>query len=179
MSASLVLFLDCDMQPLHVAPMRRALTKIASGKVEVIRFSADGTIRSVTEEKPAPSVVRVLRRFRRDKMRVKFSRINIYTRDRFECQYCGVRLPYHGLTFDHVIPRAKGGVTNWLNIVTACGGPRGCNARKADRTPAEAGMKLLRQPHKPFMLPAVPVKMDPTQMPPEWADYWTVDLEAA
>jgi 5-methylcytosine-specific restriction endonuclease McrA len=173
--AAHVLFLDVDFQPLRVAPLRRAMTKIATGKVEVVRFSADGTIRLVGEERPAPSVVRVLRRFRRDKVRVRFSRLNIYTRDAFTCQYCGDRFPYAGLTFEHVLPRSRGGRTCWENIVTAC---VPCNTRKADRTPAEAGMRLLALPRKPFALPALTSKIDPTQMPVEWADYWTAALEA-
>jgi len=173
-AAAHVLFLDVDFQPLRVAPLRKAMTKIATGKVEVVRFSADGTIRLVGEEQPAPAVVRVLRRFRRDKQRVRFSRINVYTRDRFTCQYCGERFPAAGLTFDHVLPRSRGGATSWENIVSAC---IACNRRKANRTPREAGMQLARVPRRPFTLPALTTKIDPTTMPPEWADYWTTDLD--
>jgi hypothetical protein len=174
-AAAHVLFLDADFQPLRVATLRKAMTKIAIGKVEVVRFSADGTIRLVDEERPAPSVVRVLRRFRRDKIRLRFSRINIYTRDRFTCQYCGERFPPAGLTFDHVVPRSRGGITSWENIVSAC---TACNGRKADRTPAEASMRLRHLPRRPFALPALAPRFDPTQRPPQWDDYWTTDLEA-
>jgi 5-methylcytosine-specific restriction endonuclease McrA len=66
---------------------------------------------------------------------ITFSRLNIYTRDRFSCQYCGARFRREDLTFDHVVPRSAGGRTSWENIVTAC---VPCNARKANRTPREA-----------------------------------------
>lgn len=90
------------------------------------------------------------------------------------CQYDGKRYPTEDLTFDHVIPRSRGGKTEWGNISTCCSS---CNAEKSDRTPAEAGMTLLRQPKKPHFLPSVMVKMDARQMPPEWAGYWSDTLE--
>jgi 5-methylcytosine-specific restriction endonuclease McrA len=121
-----------------------------------------------------PSVVRVLRRFKRDRIRIKFSRLNIYARDGFVCQYCGARKPTEDLTFDHVQPRSRGGKTDWSNIVCCCAI---CNAAKADRTPAEAGMKLLRAPKKPHWLPSVTVRMSGGEMPEEWRTYWRTDLE--
>jgi 5-methylcytosine-specific restriction endonuclease McrA len=121
-----------------------------------------------------PAVVRVLRRFKRDRIRIKFSRLNIYARDGFVCQYDGLRYDAEDLTFDHVQPRSRGGRTEWTNIVTCC---RGCNSSKADRTPHEAGMTLLRTPKKPHHLPAVMVRMDARHMPPEWAGYWSDALE--
>ena len=93
-----------------------------------------------------PSVVRVLRHFKRDRIRLRFSRLNIYARDAFTCQYCGGRRQTEDLTFDHVTPRSRGGRTAWENIVACC---IPCNSEKADRTPAEADMKLLSIPRKP------------------------------
>ena len=88
---TIVLFLDADWQPLRVEPWTRAITDLFLGKVEVITYSRDRTIKCVTRELPMPSVVRVLRRFRRHRQTIRFSRVNIYTRDRFTCQYCGER----------------------------------------------------------------------------------------
>jgi 5-methylcytosine-specific restriction endonuclease McrA len=122
-----------------------------------------------------PSVVRVLRRFRRDRLRIRFSRLNIYARDRFVCQYCGVRFVSEDLTFDHVLPRSRGGRTTWENIVTCC---CACNARKADQTPEQARMRLVRQPVKPQWIPALTVRMDPGSIPPEWRAYWSGTLES-
>jgi 5-methylcytosine-specific restriction endonuclease McrA len=78
--------------------------------------------------------------------------MNVYRRDEFTCQYCGAQPGASKLTFDHVVPRARGGRTEWTNIVTAC---TPCNARKAARTPAEARMALLRPPARPAYMPAV------------------------
>ena len=72
------------------------------------------------------------------------------------------------LTYDHVIPRAQGGRTEWENIVTAC---YGCNARKGNRTPDQAGMFPLRDPVKPASLPLVPPRIDIASVPVEWRDY--------
>lgn len=174
MNAAAVLVLDVGMRPLRVEPWQRAICDVFLGKTEVISYSKDKTIQGVTRTWPMPSVVRVVRYFKREKIRVKFSRINIYARDGFTCQYCGKRFHSEDLTFDHVVPRSRGGRTVWENIVTAC---LACNKAKADRTPAEARMHLLRQPRKPMYLPSITVKMDTRSIPAEWAPYWTTALE--
>jgi 5-methylcytosine-specific restriction endonuclease McrA len=170
-----VLVLDVGMRPLRVENWQRAICDIFLGKVEVLEYSKDRTIQGVSRAWPMPSVVRVLHNFKRDRIRVKFSRLNIYTRDGFKCQFCGQRFLSEDLTFDHVIPRSRGGKTTWENIVTAC---VGCNKAKADRTPAEAHMKLLKQPRKPVYLPAMTVKMDTQRVPEEWKPYWTSVLDS-
>ena len=173
MSAA-VLFLDHDYRPLRVKLAERDL-RLFVGKVEVIEYSRDRTIQGVDRTYPMPSVVRVLRRFRRDRIRIRFSRVNIYARDRFVCQYDGRRYATEDLTFDHVVPRSRGGRTSWENIVTCC---VDCNARKANRTPPEAGMRLLAQPKKPHWLPTVTVKnMDAASIPDEWRGYWSGSLD--
>ena len=171
---TIVLFLDADWQPLRVEPWKRAVTDMFLGKVEVIEYSRDRTIRAVTREFPMPAVVRVLRRFRRDRQALRFSRMNIYARDGFTCQYCGQRQMTEDLTFDHVVPRSAGGTTTWENIVTCC---VPCNRGKANRTPAQAGMRLLRRPIKPRWLPVVNVLMGHRQVPDEWRPYWNVTLQ--
>ena len=146
---TIVLFLDSDWQPLRVEPWTRAITDLFLGKIEVIEYSRDRAIKGIGRDYPMPAVVRLLRRFRRDRQAIRFSRLNIYTRDRFTCQYCGVQLLAEDLTFDHVVPRAAGGRTAWDNIVTAC---VPCNSRKGSRTPQQASMTLLRKPVKPRYL---------------------------
>ena len=76
----------------------------------------------------------------------RFSRRNIFLRDNFTCQYCRKKFPTKKLNIDHVLPRSRGGATNWTNIVLSC---IPCNTHKADRTPKEASMPLMRQPFKP------------------------------
>jgi len=169
-----VLFLDVDWQPMRVDSWPRAITDLFLGKIEVVEYSRDRTIKGVGREYPMPAVVRVLRRFRRDRMVIRFSRVNIFARDRFTCQYCGARFLSEDLTFDHVVPRSAGGRTVWDNIVTAC---VPCNGRKANRTPREARMTLRRRPAKPRYLPVVTVRMNGRDVPAEWRPYWSAPLD--
>ena len=169
-----VLVLDVGMRPLRVEPWQRAICDLFLGKVEVVEYSRDRTIQGVARAWPLPSVVRVVRHFKRERIQVRFSRLNIYTRDGFTCQYCGARLPSEDLTFDHVTPRSRGGSTTWDNIVTCC---IPCNRRKSDRTPVEAAMHLRGRPRRPAYLPSITVKMNTGKIPAEWAPYWTAVLE--
>jgi 5-methylcytosine-specific restriction endonuclease McrA len=169
-----VLILDIDYRPLRIASWRDAFCDNILGKLEIVEYSTDRTIKGVHREWPMPSVARVMKRFKREKLLVKFSRLNIYSRDDFKCQYCGERFPSEELTFDHVIPRAAGGRTEWTNIVTACVAD---NARKANRSPEQAGMRLLSKPTKPKYLPTVLVDFDRANVPKEWRNYWQGGLK--
>ena len=170
-----VLVLDVGMRPLRVEPWERAICDFFLGKVEVVEYSRDRTIHSANRSWPMPSVVRVLHYFKRERLQVKFSRINIYTRDGFRCQFCGLPGKTEELTFDHVLPRSRGGRTVWENIVTCC---MPFNKYKGDHTPAEAGMRLLKVPKKPAYLPLIIVKMDSRNLPSEWVPYWTTILDS-
>ena len=174
-----VLVLDVGMRPLRVEPWQRAICDFFLGKVEILEHSKDMTIKSVDRSWPMPSVVRILHHFKRERIPVKFSRINIYTRDGFRCQYCGRQFRAANmkeLTYDHVVPRSRGGKTTWENIVTSC---FDCNIHlKRNRTPGEAGMRLLKEPRKPAYLPLITVKMDNRNLPSEWAPYWTTKLDS-
>ena len=121
-----------------------------------------------------PAVVRLNRSLTRGKQRVKFSRANVLARDGYRCQYCGVALPAGELTYDHVVPRSRGGKTVWENIVMACWP---CNDGKRDRTPAEADMRLIRHPVRPNWLPSYNPRLRLKNVPPEWRDYWNVELD--
>ena len=172
---NVVLVLDIGWRPLRVEDWRKAFVDVFLGKTEVVSYSQDWTIQSATRSWPMPSVVRILHHFKRERIRVKFSRINIYTRDGFRCQFCGSPGKTEELTFDHVLPRSRGGRTVWENIVTCC---MPCNKFKGDRTPVEAGMKLLKVPRRPVYLPSITVKMDSRNLPAEWAPYWTTTLDS-
>lgn len=170
-----VLYLDRDYRPLRIENWQRAISDLMLGKVEQLERSRDRTIRTVDRTYDCPAVVRLLhQRFKRDRIAIKFSRLNIYTRDGFRCQYCGDQFPTEDLTFDHVLPRAQGGRTIWENIVTCCSAD---NRRKDNRTPEQAGMKLLKKPIKPRYLPMVMVDMDRRRVPDEWKPYWQTVLE--
>lgn len=169
-----VLFLDAEWRPLRIDSWQDAIADFFLGKVEVVEYSRDRMITGVDRSFPLPSVVRVVRRFKRERIRIRFSRLNIYARDGFTCQYCAVRFATEDLTFDHVLPRSRGGSTNWENIVTCC---IACNSAKADRTPEEAHMKLRRRPRRPTFLPSITVRMG-GEVPAEWRPYWSGELQS-
>jgi 5-methylcytosine-specific restriction endonuclease McrA len=102
---------------------------------------------------------------------VKFSRVNVFSRDGYRCQYCRQHFAVTKLTFDHVTPRSAGGRTEWTNIVTAC---RPCNARKGSRTPDESGMFPMNHPKQPASLPLLGPAIDVAQAPQEWRDFLVV-----
>ncbi|MDD3149406.1 MAG: HNH endonuclease [Candidatus Gastranaerophilales bacterium] len=93
---------------------------------------------------PTPSVIKLTQYVAVPYRELPFSKKNILIRDKYTCQYCGKKSSY--LTLDHVFPKSRGGATSWENIVAAC--PK-CNCKKANKTPKEAGMKLLNEPKKP------------------------------
>jgi len=168
------LLLTAGYEPLKVVSWQRAITLVTLGKVEVLE-EYDREVRSTTVVFKMPAVVRLLRVFRRPKHKVKFSRVNIYARDRYRCQYCLSKLPMAKLTYDHVIPRAQGGKTVWENIVTAC---EPCNTRKGNRTPAQAGMALANEPVRPTWVPVATFTITQHSAPDAWREYlyWAGEL---
>jgi 5-methylcytosine-specific restriction endonuclease McrA len=169
------LVLSQGYEPVKIVSWQRAITLLFLGKVEVIE-EYDRDIKSTSLVIKVPAVVRLLAAIRRHKQPVKFSRVNIYGRDRYTCQFCGVKKPIGELTYDHVVPRSQGGKTTWTNIVTAC---EACNRRKANRTPEQAGMRLLAQPVQPKAMPSLVITISKESMPDAWRDYlyWTGELE--
>lgn len=170
-----VLMLDQSYQPHRIITWQRAITLLFQDKVEVLE-EYDEEIRGVTIVIKMPAVVRLLQKVR-GKRSIKFSRINVAMRDDFACQYCGAKFSLRKLTYDHVIPRSHGGKTRWENIVMAC---YPCNERKRDRTPAQAGMRLLSTPVKPTWLPVVGFRVERSMsIPDQWANwlYWHGKLD--
>jgi len=145
------------------------------GKVEVVE-EYTREVHSVSFSIKLPAVVRLLRFIKRPKIPVRFSRQNIYIRDDYKCQYCGKRLTPDQLTWDHVLPRARGGKTEWTNIVTCC---IQCNRKKGGRIPSEASMVLIKQPSIPEWLSILKITLHFKHTPQSWRDYiyWNVELE--
>jgi 5-methylcytosine-specific restriction endonuclease McrA len=169
-----VLLLNITYEPLKIINWKRAITLLFLEKVEVVEeYSRE--IHSVSFTIKLPSVVRLLMMVKKPKTPVKFSRQNIYARDKYKCQYCGRRFPTEELTYDHIIPKSRGGKTKWKNIVTCC---IQCNRKKGGRTNTEAGMKLIRKPSRPTWLPALRITVGFREVPHSWRDYlyWNVEL---
>jgi len=170
------LLLDQGYAPIKIISWQRAITLRSLDKVEVLE-EYDAQIRATSLIVQIPAVVRLRKAHRWRAKPVKFSRVNIYARDGHCCQYCGVRCPIDRLTYDHVIPRSRGGRTSWDNIVSCC---VPCNARKANRTPAEARMSLRSVPVQPAWMPAVQIRVSTKSVPDAWRDYvyWTGEIES-
>jgi 5-methylcytosine-specific restriction endonuclease McrA len=125
-----------------------------------------------------PKVIRLLGYDRLPKQGVKLNRRNLYARDGNRCQYCGKKFPTKELTLDHVMPRVQGGHHDWENLVCAC---VKCNARKGGRTPAQAHMRLIRQPVRPKRNPTITLNLGNAKYA-SWKAflneaYWTVELK--
>ncbi len=155
------------MMPHKIISWQDAVTMMFLNKVEVLE-AYDEEIVSPSLAIRMPAVVRLKRSASNTKRGVKFSRINVFTRDGFRCQYCGDKKRMDELNYDHVIPRMQGGKTVWENIVTAC---YPCNNKKRGRTPEQAGMTLLSRPIKPKSLPLTPALLDLRTIPPAWSGY--------
>jgi 5-methylcytosine-specific restriction endonuclease McrA len=192
-----VLVLNRQYQPVHVTSVKRAITLLYQGVARAIdeqyrlydfsdwaalKIAAeDEQVRGVSRSIRVPRVL-VLTAFEKlPRLKVRFSRLNIYTRDGDTCQYCRRQLPRSELNLDHVIPRSQGGRTCWENVVCSC---IECNLRKGGRTPAQAGMKLPTEPVRPRWTPVFRAATR-RQASREWlpflsladSSYWNVELK--
>ncbi len=161
------LMLNAWMLPQRIIPWQEAITLWFLGKVDVLE-EYDLFVASPSISVPLPAVVRLRRLVPNLRRGVKFSRANVFSRDGYTCQYCASKKSRSELSFDHVLPRTHGGRTGWENIVTAC---RPCNLKKRNRTPEQAGMRLLRKPVRPTALPIEPMSFGGREIPAEWRDY--------
>ena len=187
------LVLNRNWQPIHIATVARAVIMLYSGTVRVVDprdyqtydwedWSRQRPVddeycsRSVTRRLRVPEVVVLAHYDGVPGTSVPFSRRNIYKRDRYTCQYCGLQPAIEDLTIDHVVPRAQGGVSTWENCVLAC---FECNRSKADHTPAQAGMRLRHAPQRPVWRPFYSWHAKPVK---SWARflgeaYWNITLQ--
>jgi 5-methylcytosine-specific restriction endonuclease McrA len=138
-----VLILNQNYEPMSVTSARRAVVLCYLEKAEVVERNHQ-MVHSANTVTPVPSIVRLSWMVRVPQKRILLNRRNIIKRDNHQCQYC--ESTDRTFTVDHVVPKDRGGRDTWENLVCAC---VDCNARKRNRTPHEAGMKLLREPKKP------------------------------
>ncbi|MBU3258844.1 5-methylcytosine-specific restriction endonuclease McrA [Roseovarius pacificus] len=173
------LVLNADYRPLSYYPLslwpwQDAVKAVYLDRVDIVA-EYESTVRSPSTEIRIPSVI-VLKDYVKPQKRVAFTRFNLFLRDEFRCQYCGSK---GDLTFDHVIPRARGGITSWENVVAACSR---CNLRKGSKSLRQAGMSLYKPPRAPEaeQLRNMGRKFPPNYLHDSWLDflYWDAELEA-
>jgi 5-methylcytosine-specific restriction endonuclease McrA len=178
-SGAPALVLNADFRPLSYYPLslwpwQETIKAVFLGRVDVVS-TYDQVVHAPNFEMRLPSVVS-LRSYVTQDRPPAFTRFNLFLRDAFTCQYCGRT---EDLTFDHMIPRSRGGRTCWENIVTACAS---CNLAKGGRTPREAGLQPRRPPHRPTMyeLQDHGRRFPPNHLHESWLDYlyWDIELEA-
>lgn len=138
-----VLVLNQNYEPLNICQVKRALMLLFGGKAEILENSR-GSIFTANNIFDVPSVIRLMYYINRPHRRRKMTKLEVFNRDRFICQYCGRQT--RELTIDHVVPKKRGGSHTWENVVSAC---VPCNRKKAGRNPVEAGMPLLNEPKAP------------------------------
>jgi 5-methylcytosine-specific restriction endonuclease McrA len=180
------LLLNADYSPLHIICWQKAL--IWSMRymcndnygIEIVDFYKDDFIQGTNDRKfPIPAVARTKKYFRPNNQRLTFSRKNIFLRDDYTCQYCGIKFTDNNLTYDHVVPKStwvmanRSSATTWTNIVTAC---VDCNRKKGNRTPNQANMPLKNLPVAPTKtykyLPITQyISTIKKEIPSEWTVY--------
>ena len=173
------LVLNADYRPLSYYPLslwpwQDAVKAAWLERVDIVA-EYDDVARSPSMEIRIPSVV-VLKDFVKPQRKVAFTRFNLFLRDEFACQYCGAT---GDLTFDHVVPRASGGVTSWENVVAACSK---CNLSKGSKSLKRSGLSLRKPPRQPAaeQLRNMGRKFPPNWLHDSWLDflYWDAELEA-
>lgn len=192
------LVLNNHWQPIQITSVKEAISLVAKGSAKIIDPSDFSSVDLVTwndvskaRDKHENSVIRsqylqlvppeviVLTKYEgQGEKSVVFSRKNIFKRDKFTCQYCGIQPGPEELTIDHVMPKSRGGKSTWENSLLAC---VKCNSRKANRTPDEAGMKARKVPKKPSWKTLAQVH--PKNRKESWENflsraYWEIELEA-
>lgn len=192
-----VLVLNRNWVAVHVCSVRRALTllfqdcaRVISDDYRIHDFDSWRELSEAVAENGnhfvytpnfrilVPDVILLTDFNRMPPRTVKFNRRNIYMRDNYTCQYCGVRPPKDELTIDHIIPRSRGGKSTWENVVLAC---QKCNTKKGSKSVADVGMKLRKVPKRPHWLATMRATLRGPERP-IWqrfvdAAYWNVTLE--
>jgi 5-methylcytosine-specific restriction endonuclease McrA len=150
-----VLLLNSDCTPLNFVTVVRAFNLILKGRAEVIKLgerqsSWDIKIKTTSDSFEVPATLRMVEKVNRKfGSAPKFRKRVLFNRDSWTCQYCGIKLDASNITIDHIMPRARGGQTNWRNCVTSC---KKCNIKKGARLLPETGMQLRKNPIEPSML---------------------------
>jgi 5-methylcytosine-specific restriction endonuclease McrA len=194
---SRVLVLNRSFMPIQVTSVKRAfcmiylgIAKVIDRQYQIFDFASWSELSVAAHEEGIGSVGKIIRiprvillqtYDRLPKRQIRFSRFNIFSRDKSVCQYCGRHFPKHELNLDHVVPRSQGGITSWENVVCSC---VNCNRKKGGRTPLQAQMRLVRNPVRPHWTECLNISPK-SILYREWLpflnivdfSYWNVELE--
>ncbi len=140
-----VLVLNTTYEPINICNIKRAIILIFKSYATTLEYY-ESYIHSATQKFKAPAVIKLKEYIKLPHKEVVLTRRNILIRDKYTCQYCGEKFVSSELTIDHIIPKSKGGLTKWDNIVACC---KKCNEKKGHRTPWEADMTLVKKPSAP------------------------------
>ena len=151
-----VLLLNASFEPLNFISDERAMRLLMKDRAEIIsnmegkRSVWSGTFFMTARQKfEVPATLRLISRVNRRWKPPRFRKKVLFNRDGWKCQYCTEKLLWNTATIDHVFPSSRGGGTTWQNCIAAC---KPCNKKKANKTPEEAGMKLMSVPREPSPL---------------------------
>ncbi len=161
------LLLDCNYFPVKIINWQKAMILLLTNRAEVVDEYSDKLIRTVSTSYRLPKVLRLFQRHQLS-LNVKFTRINVFFRDQFQCQYCSIKLSATELTFDHIVPVSHSGGTHWENVVTCC---KPCNFQKGSKSLKASGMKLLKSPKKPRWSPELCLRLSDDD-PIEWWSFY-------
>lgn len=179
------LVLNSDYTPIAIIDWKKAMVwsyrschNSTCVPMDIIEYYNQDYIQTIGTQLLLPAVIKTKQYLKLHKQSVNFSRKNLFTRDNYTCQYCGLRYSQNELTYDHVIPKSQWASksispTNWTNIVTACAR---CNRKKSNKTPSQAKMKLQNQPIRPisnykYLHVTSRLSIMKDSMPEEWKIY--------
>jgi len=167
MDSMRALKLDSSFRPIQIISSFEAFCMIYMGRANLVETYDDSYIRSAHQTFETPCVISLNRYIKVNKISLKCNRRNVFWRDKYICQYCGLDFPDKALTLDHVTPRSKGGPKSWENIVACC---KSCNQKKGDKLPYQANMQPIRQPTTPS-LNSFRVLEQNESIPTKWYPY--------
>lgn len=162
-----VLVLNNTYEAINLCSIERAVILIFKG-IAVLEEKGEAVLHSVHDIFPIPLVIRLVNYVSLPRRSVSLSKLHVLMRDHYTCQYCGEVKSRGELTIDHIIPKSKGGKTEWTNLVACC---KKCNTAKGDKTLKQAGFKLVRKVSKPQRLSFLHFMCDRDLLLDEWKKY--------